>query len=127
MEEFARGFPNQHTTHRDTPVYSYANVQGPARRVSRRAKQRDEGEMKKKGVRRERWCTAISRSRESTSASYAAGDARGYFVCVYLYTYLYADGAVCKARARAHVRADGRTCACVRTYVHVCVHACMHR
>lgn len=26
MEEFARGFPNQHTTHRDTSVYSYANV-----------------------------------------------------------------------------------------------------
>lgn len=99
MEEFARGFPNRHTAHRDTSVYLYANVfegqQGGWIGKRNREARGGKGERCAEGtvVR----CEAIPRSQASSSAS--ASYTRGLCVCVPIHIYIH-------IRSVKHARAD---------------------
>lgn len=114
MEEFARGFLNRHTAHRDTSAYLYANVFVEASKEDgSKSEIGERGEEEEKGARRERWLGArrFRDHREHRLRLFVRP------VCVYLYIFIYIR-TECEARVRAHsrmhVRADERTL-CVST------------
>jgi len=104
MEEFARGFPNQHTTHRDTRyicMQTFVSARGPGNEGGRGRI----GEGKGGNDRARRRLSAITSVRRRLYAAAAAA-------CIHIYT-----RAECKARVHAH---------CKRMRDRMRVHACTH-
>lgn len=123
MEEFARGFPNQHTTHRDTSVYSYANVCEEGEPTSETEGRGGDGE--------ERCAEGTMVRGDSAIASIGVGFIRARVLCVCTCIHIYTRTKRRKARARACACAGRRAHMCVHTCMrkcmHACVHACVHR
>lgn len=117
MEEFERGFPNQHTTHRDTRYICMQTFASAPRGPSERDREKERGWTRtdagvRKGERKDGHTRDVgTRLSAITSARRRLFRTRDAYIHIY-------TRAMCKAHARAHLRdACARLVACMRACV----------